>query len=43
MIEELKYVILGIIQGVAEFFPISSSGHTTLFSSIFQIAENQQY
>ena len=41
MIEELKYVILGAIQGVAEFFPISSSGHTTLFSSIFKVADNQ--
>ena len=41
MIEELKYVILGVIQGFAEFFPISSSGHTTLFSSIFKVAETQ--
>lgn len=31
-IEILKYIILGIIQGITEIFPVSSSGHLTLFS-----------
>ncbi len=31
MLELLKYVILGIIQGITEILPISSSGHWTLF------------
>jgi undecaprenyl-diphosphatase len=34
-IEILKYIILGIIQGITEIFPISSSGHLTLFSRLF--------
>lgn len=41
MTDELKYILLGLVQGVAEFFPISSSGHTSLLSSIFKIAEKQ--
>ncbi|MFA6800901.1 MAG: undecaprenyl-diphosphate phosphatase [Acholeplasmataceae bacterium] len=31
-IEILKYIILGIIQGITEIFPVSSSGHLTIFS-----------
>ena len=40
MIEEIKYFILGLIQGLAEFFPISSSGHIVLFSSLLDLAED---
>ena len=40
MIEELNYFLLGLIQGLAEFFPISSSGHILLLSSILDVAEN---
>ena len=32
-------IILGIIQGLAEFLPISSSGHLQLFQSIFGIED----
>ena len=39
MIEEIKYFLLGVIQGLAEFFPISSSGHIVLFSSLLDLAE----
>ena len=31
--------ILGFVQGVAEFLPISSSGHLTLFQHFFGLAE----
>lgn len=32
----IKYIILGIIQGITEPLPISSSGHVFLFKSIFE-------
>jgi undecaprenyl-diphosphatase len=37
MIEIIKYIILGIIQGVTEIFPVSSSGHLTIASHLFNI------
>ncbi|MDY0074589.1 MAG: undecaprenyl-diphosphate phosphatase [Acholeplasmataceae bacterium] len=36
-IEIIKYIVLGIIQGITEIFPISSSGHVTLFSHLFKM------
>lgn len=30
--EILKYILLGILQGLTEFLPVSSSGHTTLLA-----------
>jgi undecaprenyl-diphosphatase len=37
MIEIIKYIILGIIQGITEIFPVSSSGHLTLFSHLLNV------
>ena len=36
----VQFVVLGILQGLCEFLPISSSGHLLLFSSIFGIEES---
>jgi undecaprenyl-diphosphatase len=36
-IEIVKYILLGVIQGVTEIFPVSSSGHLTLFGHFFRI------
>ncbi len=38
MIEVIKHIILGIVQGLSEFLPISSSGHIKLFQHIFGYA-----
>ncbi len=35
MIEIIKHIVLGMVQGLSEFFPISSSGHIKLFQHIF--------
>jgi len=38
--EILKIIILGIIQGVTEFLPVSSSGHLAVASNLFGINDN---
>ena len=38
MLELLKYIIIGSVQGLAEFLPISSSGHLILFGKILGIS-----
>lgn len=35
MVEIIKHIILGMVQGLSEFLPISSSGHIKLFQHIF--------
>ncbi|XBC37723.1 MAG: undecaprenyl-diphosphate phosphatase [Buchnera aphidicola (Meitanaphis microgallis)] len=37
----LTTIILGIIEGITEFFPISSTSHIIIFSKIFQIKKNE--
>ena len=35
-------IILGLIQGLTEFLPVSSSGHLVLFQNLFGIEEATQ-
>ena len=35
----IESIILGIIQGIAEFLPISSSGHLAIFKKIFGLSD----
>lgn len=37
----LEIVLLGIIQGLTEFLPVSSSGHLVLFQNLFGLREPQ--
>ena len=35
----LSAILLGLVQGIAEFLPISSSGHLSIFQQFFQLAD----
>jgi undecaprenyl-diphosphatase len=37
----IEIIILGVIQGLTEFFPVSSSGHLVLFQNLFGLKEPQ--
>lgn len=37
----LKYMSLGIIQGITEFLPVSSSGHLVIMQRLFGISSNE--
>jgi len=37
----IKYIILGLVQGLTEFLPVSSSGHLVILQNILGIYSNQ--
>ena len=39
----LEALLMGVIQGVAEFLPISSSGHLAIFENILKINNGNIY
>ena len=43
MMEILKAILVGIVQGLAEFLPISSSGHIELAQAILGLKYDEQY
>jgi len=36
----VKYIFLGVVQGLTEFFPVSSSGHLVILDNIFGLGAN---
>ncbi len=42
IIEIIKYIIIGIIQGISEIFPISSSGHLALTYTLLNVNNTDQ-
>jgi len=36
----LKFILLGIVQGITEFFPVSSSGHLVILQNILGLKQN---
>ena len=43
MIDLLKMILMGIVQGIAEFLPISSSGHLLVLNKILNIQEPSMF
>ena len=42
IIEIIKYIIIGIVQGISEIFPISSSGHLALTYTLLKVNNADQ-
>ena len=39
IIDVIKYIILGLVQGITEVLPISSSGHLMIVNDILNIKD----
>lgn len=43
MLEALKVIILGIVQGITEWLPISSTGHLILVEELIKLQQNEAF
>ena len=43
MLEVLKVIIFGIVEGITEWLPISSTGHLILLEQLLQLKQDQAF
>ena len=43
MLEALKVIILGIVQGITEWLPISSTGHLILVEELIKLEQSEAF
>lgn len=43
IIDVLKYIVLGLVQGITEVLPISSSAHLLIFGEVLNIADDSMF
>ena len=43
MLEALKVIIFGIVEGITEWLPISSTGHLILLEELLHLKQNQAF
>jgi len=43
MLETTQYIILGLVQGITEWLPISSDGHLVIFTELFGMKQDLAY